>query len=227
MAPPSIDSLFVSARTRELPNNFPYLVIKEFIGTYVERWDNPSRRLFELTRKELMSHVKSLVELHFSQYTHGHLKQGIMYALYCLSEYMFHVADIPNRNIMQTHIQKCADAAAQHIDSLLEDENEPFTMNYHYYAEYRSKFLNHYKSDRLRSKSSFIRNLEDGNNSGMVDAINETISSLARLGLHSVDASSLASLLPPDPMEPAIEIMADVRAYFQGKLPLDFIICTL
>jgi hypothetical protein len=123
---------------------------------------------------------------------------------------------LPNRNIMQTHIQKCADAAAQHISSLLEDENEPFTMNTHYYAEYRSKFLNHYKSERLRSKSSFIRNLEDNN---MTDAINETIASLARLGLHSVDASSLATLLPPDPMEPAIEIMANVRAYFQGRRP--------
>ena len=122
---------------------------------------------------------------------------------------------------MQTHIQKCADAAAQHIDSLLEDENEPFTMNYHYYAEYRSKFLNLYKGDRSRSKNTFIRNLEDSNHS---DMINKTISSLAKLGLHEVDASSLASLLPPDPMEPAIEIMADVRAYFQGKLLLDFII---
>jgi hypothetical protein len=122
---------------------------------------------------------------------------------------------LPNRNIMQAHIQKCADAAAQHIDSLLEDETEPFTMNNHYYAEYRSKFLNHYKGDRLRSKSSFIRNLEDDNSSGMMDAVNQTISSLAKLGLHSVDAPSLAALLPPDPMEPAIEIMADVRAYFQ------------
>ena len=134
---------------------------------------------------------------------------------------------LPNRNIMQTHIQRCADAAARHIDSLLEDENEPFTMNNHYYAEYRSNFLNHYKSDRLRTKSSFIRNLEDGNSSGMMDAVNETMSSLAKLGLHSANASSLASLLPPDPMEPAIEIMADVRAYFQGRVLLDYIICTL
>ena len=132
---------------------------------------------------------------------------------------------LPNRNIMQTHIQKCADAAAQHIDSLLEDENEPFTMNYHYFAEYRSKFLNLYRGDRLKSKTQsknpFIRNLEDSNHS---DMINKTISSLAKLGLPEVNASSLASLLPPDPMEPAIEIMADVSAYFQGKLLLDSII---
>jgi hypothetical protein len=119
---------------------------------------------------------------------------------------------------MQSHIQRCADAATQHIDSLLQDENEPFTMNARYYAEYRSKFLRHYKRDRLRSKNSVIRNLDDGSipNSIRSVALNETMSGLAKLGFGSVETSSLAALLPPDPMEPAIGIMADVRAYFQG-----------
>jgi len=121
---------------------------------------------------------------------------------------------------MQSHIQRCADAAAQHIDSLLKDENEPFTLNARYYAEYRAKFLSHYKTGRLRSKSSVIRNLEDGTSPNMRMALNEAISSLAKLGLRSVEASSLAALLPPDPMQPAIEIMADVRAYFQGREPI-------
>ena len=123
---------------------------------------------------------------------------------------------------MQSHIQRCADAAAQHIDSLLEDESEPFTMNARYYAEYRSKFLRHYKRDRLRSKNSVMRILDDGNipNPNTSAALNETISGLAKLGFRSVEASSLAALLPPDPMEPAIGIMADVRAYFQGREPL-------
>ncbi|KAI9441577.1 P-loop containing nucleoside triphosphate hydrolase protein [Lactarius indigo] len=184
------------AVTRELPNNFPYIIIKEFIGTFVKRWDYPSRHLFDFTRKELTRRVQELVEEHFSQYTYGHLKQGV-------------------RNIMLSHIQKCADVADKHIVSLLEDENEPFTMNVHYYAEYRSKFLAHYKGARLRAKSNVITNLENSSDAGMMQAINETISSLAKLGLHSVEASSLATLLPPDPMEPAIGIMADVRAYFQ------------
>ncbi|KAI9465220.1 P-loop containing nucleoside triphosphate hydrolase protein [Lactarius psammicola] len=184
------------AVTRELPNNFPYIIIKQFIGTFVKRWDYPSGHLFDFTRKELTRRVQQLVEVQFSQYTHGHLKQGV-------------------RNIMQSHIQKCADDADKHIKSLLEDENEPFTMNVHYYAEYRSKFLGHYKGARLRAKSNVIKNLENSNDTGMMDAFNEAISSLAKLGLHSVDASSLATLLPPDPMEPAIGIMADVRAYFQ------------
>ena len=48
-------------------------------------------------------------------------------------------------------------------------------------------------------------------------AASEALSSLTRIGLEQADASLLANLLPPDPMDPAIEIMADVRAYFQGS----------
>ena len=120
---------------------------------------------------------------------------------------------------MQYHIQRCAEAATQHIDCLLKDENEPFTMNDRYYAEYRSKFLSHYKRERLRSKNSVIQSLEDNNSPVFKAAVNEAMSSLARLGFRSIDASSLVALLPPDPMEPAIGIMADVRAYFQGRAP--------
>lgn len=125
---------------------------------------------------------------------------------------------------MQYHIQKCAEAATQHIDCLLKDENEPFTMNDRYYAEYRSKFLGHYKKDRLRSTNSVIQNLEDNNSPGIKTAVNEAMSSLARLGFRSIDASSLVALLPPDPMEPAIGIMADVRAYFQGQEHLVYLL---
>ena len=56
----------------------------------------------------------------------------------------------------------------------------------------------------------------------MESVLDDAISSLARLGLRSVDASSLVALLPPDPMEPAIGIMAEVRAYFQGRESFQF-----
>jgi hypothetical protein len=115
---------------------------------------------------------------------------------------------------LKDHIEKCADAAAQRIDSLLKEEQEPFTMNEHYFLEYRSKFLAHYKEARLSAKSQFKRNLDDTN---LMGAINQTVSSLTRLGLESANVSSLQKLLPSDAMDPAIEIMADVRAYFQGS----------
>jgi hypothetical protein len=118
---------------------------------------------------------------------------------------------------LKDHIEKCADAAAQHIDSLLEEEKEPFTMNEHYFMEYRSKFLAHYREARLRAKSQFIRNLENREDGNIVDAMNDVLSSLTRMGLEAANASLLANLLPSDPMDPAIGIMADVRAYFQGS----------
>jgi hypothetical protein len=118
---------------------------------------------------------------------------------------------------MKEHIERCADATAQRIDSLLEEEEEPFTMNQHYYMEYRQNFLAHYKEARLRAKSQFKRTLDNTGDRNVMGAISETLSSLTRLGLEAANASALTKLLPSDPMDPAIEIMADVRAYFQGS----------
>jgi len=156
-----------------------------------------------------------LIEERFSEYTHGNLKQRITYALCFLPTHVaFCLQD--TSHILKNHIQKCADAAVQHLDSLLKEEQEPFTMNEHYYMEYRSKFLAYYKGARLRAKSNFIRNLENRGDGDMMQAMNDALASLTRMGLESADASLFANLLPSDPMEPAIGIMADVRAYFQG-----------
>ena len=126
---------------------------------------------------------------------------------------------------MKAHIEKCADAARQHIDSLLEEEKEPFTMNEHYFMELHSKFLAYYKEARQSSNSQFIRNLENRDDGDIMEAMKETLCSLTRMGLDKADASLLANLLPPDRMDPAIEIMADVRAYFQGSSGLLLPVC--
>jgi hypothetical protein len=118
---------------------------------------------------------------------------------------------------LQEHLEACANAASEHIDSLIEQEHEPFTMNTHYFMEYRSKFLAHYKGARLKEKSNFIRNIQRRDDGNIMQAMSEAMSALTRMGLEGADASLLANLLPPDPMEPAIGIMADIRAYFQGS----------
>jgi hypothetical protein len=46
--------------------------------------------------------------------------------------------------------------------------------------------------------------------------IAQVLSGLAAIGLNSVTADDLVKLLPPDRIDPALNIMADVRAYFQG-----------
>jgi hypothetical protein len=74
------DLCLVSARTRELPNNYPYIVKKQYIGTIVKLWDRPSRQLFDFAKRELNKHIKLQIEENFSQYTYGQLKQRVTYA---------------------------------------------------------------------------------------------------------------------------------------------------
>jgi hypothetical protein len=106
-------------------------------------------------------------------------------------------------------------------------------MNDHYLADYKSKFLAHYKGarescqqpDLMKTIQSFpssqAQALAQATRQGYVSqptGIAKVIASLAELGLSGVRAEDLAKLLPSDKMEPALEIMAGVRAYFQGML---------
>ena len=63
-------------------------------------------------------------------------------------------------------------------------------------------------SSRSSSKTEF------GQNAAKV------LAGLVELGISGVKAADLPKLLPSDPMEPALHIMATVRAYFQGTFPL-------
>jgi hypothetical protein len=73
-----LDLGLVSARTRELPNKPPYIVLKTYIDTFVKQWDAPTRNFFDFVKKELDFRVKELVAEHFDHYTHGRLKQDVM-----------------------------------------------------------------------------------------------------------------------------------------------------
>ena len=117
---------------------------------------------------------------------------------------------------MHGHIQRCADAAEQRIDFLLEEEREPFTMDIHSFMDYRSKFLGYYKGIRQRSSQGTFMDMLESNQQEDKFRVSRAISSVADLSL-SVTAPSLTRLLPLDSEESAIEIMAEVRAYFQGS----------
>jgi hypothetical protein len=112
---------------------------------------------------------------------------------------------------MHDHIQRCADVAEQHINFQLEGEREPFTMNEQCFMNYRSKFLAYYKEVRQKSHS----NTE--NTKGETMHFASKVTGPAELCLHPVDPLSLACFLPPNPEKSAIEVMAEVRAYFQGS----------
>jgi hypothetical protein len=45
----------------------------------------------------------------------------------------------------------------------------------------------------------------------------KVLTGLAEMGMVGIKPDDIPKLLPPDRMEPAIHIMSDVRAYFQGE----------
>jgi len=127
-------------------------------------------------------------------------------------------------------MKRCQEKAEERINWLLELEKSPFTLNTHYFSDYRAKFLAHYRGAREGYKNTnliqSIKNHKEKPSSSTgyrfpgpvpeLTGIAKALSCLAEIGIVGLGAEDLPKLLPPDPMEPALGIMADVRAYFQG-----------
>ncbi|KAA1470485.1 hypothetical protein DENSPDRAFT_923392 [Dentipellis sp. KUC8613] len=160
-----------TAVTRELPNNYPFIVIKQLILDVVDEWEEPARRLYEGTKSVLLKHAQILVEEHFAAFEHGGLKGRVSH-------------------IVAEHIRTAAAQTLERIEFLLDCEAEPYTCNRPYFLDYSAKFLEHFT--QLRRWGPMVRVPYNNDTSRMV-----------------VWAPS------PDPMQPALKMMADARAYYQ------------
>jgi hypothetical protein len=101
-------------------------------------------------------------------------------------------------------------------------------------ADYKSKFLAHYKGTRQKYERLDIMGAIQAHNSfdskvaynastaSQIGGITKILSGLADIGMSGIEPEHLPRLLPPDRMEPALVIMAEVRAYFQGNCGLLF-----
>jgi hypothetical protein len=67
----------IRAVTRELPNNYPFVVQKNYIVAFVEQWGDPAQALFTFTANKLKELTLQIVDDHFAAYTHGYLKQRV------------------------------------------------------------------------------------------------------------------------------------------------------
>ncbi|KAL0955559.1 hypothetical protein HGRIS_001798 [Hohenbuehelia grisea] len=201
-----------TARTRELPDNYPFVVRASFINEITREWRKPAKNLCDMVYKILSDFIKGLIQDHFSAFGQGQLEQRV-------------------RVIVQDHLQQCRVATEAKIDWLLRLEDRPFTLNTHYLAAYKDKFLSYYKAARQRennatleetirqfkpSTSQQVFNQRTGRMEGPeVTGIAKVLAGLAEIGITGVKPEDLPKLLPPDAMEPALNIMAEVRAYFQ------------
>ena len=94
---------------------------------------------------------------------------------------------------------------------------EPTTSNEHYLADYKEKFIAQYRAAR-QVQIQQNTPLQDFVNGEFHNAtvMREASKNLRAMGLDS-DYKSLLRLIPSDSADHAIEIMAEVRAYYQGE----------
>ena len=118
-------------------------------------------------------------------------------------------------------MKRCLEHAERRVNWLVDVEISPFALSTQYLSNYRSKFLALYKSAREKYENPDLMKLIIGhekNSSSQVQqyGIAKILAGLSEIGLSGIKAEDLPNLLPPDRMAPALGIMADVRAYFQG-----------
>lgn len=220
------------ARSRELPDNYPFDVKQSYIDEFVDKWKPPCNTLHHAVTEIVGEYMKELATVHFSRFSHNGLDQRV-------------------KIILTDHVKLCANNALDKISWLLELEEPAYTLNTHYLSEYRSKFLAYYKAARsYETNPSFMGTILGSQNpyqrpstpvmkeeeyadvvhdspyvyspprasipSRVPDTppLEQVLQGFARLGIH-VTANEVAKILPADEMESALDIMAEVRAYFQ------------
>ncbi|KAJ6565738.1 P-loop containing nucleoside triphosphate hydrolase protein [Mycena sp. CBHHK59/15] len=210
-----IDQVFaraLSARTRELPGHYPFVVQKSFISEFTAKWAAPAQILCRLVHSTLSEQVRALISTHFSAFGQGGLEQRIIV-------------------IVQNHMKERADIAQSLIEKFIRLEIDgPLTLNEHYLSDYKGKFLSYYKGAREKAQNPILAQAIANYGPDVATSVQQydirgspiplggialVLSSLSAIGLTGIKAEDLVKLLPPDRMDPALNIMSDVRAYFQ------------
>ncbi|KAF8340500.1 uncharacterized protein EI90DRAFT_2906014, partial [Cantharellus anzutake] len=203
--------------SRELPKNVPFAVKRELIRRSILRWREPCETLF--------SRVQSTVEEHFDPIVHNQFDQFLT---------LFQAVNIA----LSDQRSACRAVTAAKIEWMRKvEETATFTLNTNYLENYRVKFEEKYKSLRRKRATSYsdaIRKLlhpesHAGDSKpyngrfyaeGSVPAPSERdkrdalLRALTDFGLPS-SVEDVLKLLPSDSADEAIEIMSDVRAYWQ------------
>ena len=124
-------------------------------------------------------------------------------------------------------MKRCHEQAVKRVNWLIDLEMSPFSLSTQYLSNYRAKFLALYKGAREKYENpdlvTLIKNYDSAKSpasSGIIQqpvtGIAKAMAGLSEIGLSGIKVEDLPNLLPPDRMAPALGIMADIRAYFQG-----------
>ncbi|KAF9029016.1 hypothetical protein BDZ89DRAFT_1091905 [Hymenopellis radicata] len=197
----------LQARTRELPGNYPFIVQACFIAAFQKRWLEPAICLCNDTYQILLKHVDDLITNNFGDVGEGLLERQI-------------------RSYSTDHLKDQLKKTIEKVTWLHSIEDLPFTLNNHYLSDYAHKFLARYTGYRQRNLYGNLAQLEryepppplpqsEEHVGSSNHQINAVMTNLVALGFPAPKPVDLYHVLPPDELEIALRIMANVRAYFQ------------
>ncbi|EPS96653.1 hypothetical protein FOMPIDRAFT_52737 [Fomitopsis schrenkii] len=185
------------AVTRELPDNIPFTVTENYIRSLTARWEAPAIDLFEGVEEILRSKITDFVHAECKQYPQLEAQISV---------------------VVLDYIAERAQATRERIKWLLALEERPRTVNDQCFRDYFAKFLAWYRGDRTEYNDvpflQKLKNTHDSSSSTFDCHVRSILSSYNALGVNPQPVD-LAKVLPPDPYESAIAIMAGTRAYFQ------------
>jgi hypothetical protein len=197
---------------------FPFAVKEELIIRTVKSWHQPVSAAFERAERIFLDRLTSLVDTHFGKHAFGGLRTIVMQVLIRLA---LNLSNLLYRKIVLEKLEECKTSTQQELEFLLDMESLPFTLNSHYYMDYKEKFLKYYASNAdeqsllalsLRNNSAQPTGSEDSPNS-----VEQALKHLRDAGFAGVRREDLIRLLPSDfARQSALEIMASARAYYQG-----------
>lgn len=202
------------SRTRELPGIYPFEVRVVLIREALRSWWKLVTIFFDKVDEHVTNHLEKLVQTHFGKFEHG----GLMDAMRCV--HLFNVVEgmmvmvvILCSAVVDQVVQTLFKSAKKILQSVCESESQPWTQNDEYYFLCRNEFLSTYRTIYRESTRSDVNLLSSNSDR----TANNILSGLVQLGIHGVTKLDLAKLMPPNPFDAALDIMAEVRAYFQGE----------
>lgn len=124
---------------------------------------------------------------------------------------------------MHEHLSQRLSGAKQIVELLTKIQRKPSPLNNPYYSDYKDKFLTYYRRV-LKDSESYEMGLGAESeifgaqqiSLGPKEPATAALNTPEKIEYHGSKAEDLAKLHGQDKMEPAMEVMATVRAYFQG-----------
>jgi uncharacterized membrane protein YjdF len=66
-----------SARTRELPDHHPFVVIENLVTDIIQQWEDPARELADDVHSYVSGFMNKLIAKHFAKYSAGGLQHHV------------------------------------------------------------------------------------------------------------------------------------------------------